>query len=111
MSSSMRLAMMMAAGSRAGDTGIGPDLGGRVIAVLGGFPAIISRSGRRARPSGATAIGSEDNIVNSIVNNIKGRYHPKKSANYDFKKRADRLCRDRARERRHEERSQGFRQP
>jgi hypothetical protein len=42
MSSSMRFAMMAAAGSRGRDTGIWRDLGVRTVARLAGFPTIIS---------------------------------------------------------------------
>jgi hypothetical protein len=78
MSSSMRLAMMSAAGSRAGDIGIGRDLGVRTVACLESFPAIIfpiwtacppvRRSAQHSKPT--KVFNSEDNIDNTIVNNI-----------------------------------------
>lgn len=98
----MLLAMMMAAGSRAGDAGPGPDLGGRAIVCLGGFPAINSpiwktHPARRSRRYNRLKIFNYDNnIENSIVNNIKGRYHLKKGVKYHLKKRAGSLYRDRA---------------
>src|ERR1700733_2457592 len=86
MSSSMRLAMVSAAGSRAGGIGVGRDLGVRAVACLEGFPAIFSpiwtacsphrRNLQHSKPR--KVFNSEDNIDNSIVNNFSWSYHSKK---------------------------------
>jgi hypothetical protein len=86
MSSSMRFAMMAAAGSRARDTGIWRDFGARIIARLAGFPTIFPRF-RRQRPGRpgsqqhnkqATVFNLEDKTADRIVNNIECGYHLKK---------------------------------
>src|ERR1700737_4939249 len=85
MSSSRRLAIMMAAGSRAADAVTGRDLAVRLIARLDGFPTMISPVGRvRAagrNPSAAQAGAfNHNNIENYIVNKFGRGYDPKKAA-------------------------------
>src|SRR5260370_40771490 len=87
MSSSMLLAMTMAAGSRAADAGSWRDLGVRTAARLDGFPAISSpiwktRPACPAQPAASRAQGFnyDNNIGNCIVNNIEWGYHLKKPA-------------------------------
>jgi len=67
--------------------------------TLSGVPALddSGRPARRSRRYNRLKIFNYDNnIENSIVNNIKGRYHLKKGVKYHLKKRAGSLYRDRA---------------
>jgi hypothetical protein len=81
----MRFAIMIAAGSRARDTGIWRDFGVRTVARLAGFPTIISPISTLApgRPEHlphnkpAVVFNFEDKIANRIVNNIESGYHLK----------------------------------
>jgi hypothetical protein len=77
MSSSMRLAMSAAAGSRGRVTGSSRDFDARTVARFAGFPAIMSPVGLESSAKLANAGGK---IVFSIVNNIEYGYHPKKVA-------------------------------
>jgi len=95
MSSSMRFAMMTAAGSRGRDTGIRRDFGVRTVARLTGFPTIIfpistidpGCLGRTNSTIRRHSFQFESKIDNCIVNNIECGYHLKKCA--ETKKSAD----------------------
>jgi hypothetical protein len=110
MSSSMRFAIMAAAGSRGRVTGIWRDLGVRTVARLAGFPTIISPISTIGRPpEQPMADKPVIKIDNSIVNNFECGYHLKNAGSLS-KKHADAACIVAANGGKwHEESSQGFR--
>src|ERR1700722_4754725 len=88
MSSSMRLAITSATGSRGRTVAVSGDRGARTVARLAVFPTIVFPGGGFAslaappllRRSSVRQFERAVKIDNSIVNNIECSYHPKKYA-------------------------------